>query len=141
MTTGLTQIVLSSRVAVALLAALLASACSGGEGSEDAQDVGDEQAPEALEIVDVPPETDSVEAPAEDAQAEDAREEELPCPTFAEVQPIFTSSCASCHPGRDSYSYLTTNLSTIRMYVEGFHHIGGDDRTMVLRWIDCGAPP
>jgi hypothetical protein len=121
---------------------LLLTACSdGGGGSEDVLDVQDIPAEEVVEddAPDVPDVTD-VPDTTEDEPAADIEQEELPCPSFSDVQPIFTSRCTGCHPTYDQYAAITGTLSSIRSQVSSFHHIAGAERDQVLLWIDCGAP-
>lgn len=120
----------------------------GGDGSEnhDAGDAVDAPAEDAAE----PELDDGTEDPSsDDASVEeivddpvpDEEEEELPCPSFSEVQPIFTRICTACHVGYDNYSTITSRIDAVHIRVQGFHHIYGEDRSAVLRWIECGTLP
>jgi len=113
--------------------------CSGDNGKENAEVSSEDEIVSEDFLVDL--EVIDNTNPEQEETIFDTVEEEKPCPTFSEVQPIFTANCTSCHPGRDSYSYITSNLDTIKRKVQSYHHIGGDDRQTVLDWIDCGAPP
>lgn len=117
----------------------------GADGGEN-HDAGDapvedsaEQEPDDMDEDPGPGDPPDEEAAGPDVP--DAEEEELPCPTFSEVQPIFTSSCTGCHVGYDTYYAITSRLDAVRIRVEGFHHVFGEDREAILRWIDCGANP
>ncbi len=110
-------------------------------GNEDIWDATREIAEYSSEArEDLPSDEEILDDRATDG-TEDNPAEESPCPSFGDVQQIFTRRCSSCHPGRDNYTYLTTHLDTIRRHVDSYHHIGGEDRERVLQWIDCGAPP
>ncbi len=120
------------------------SSC-GGDGSEnhDAGDapVEDTAEPELDDMTeDISADDPSVEETAEDPLP-DPEEEELPCPTFSEVQPILTRTCTGCHVGYDNYSTINSRIDAVLIRVQGFHHIYGEDRSAVLRWIECGALP
>jgi hypothetical protein len=133
-------------LAGALSLAPAVSSCGGdGEEQEDGADSQDAPVEDTAEPdpddTAGDPEPDDSPGEEMEADAQDADEEELACPSFAEVQPIFTSSCASCHAGYDTYSFLTSHIDTVRTRVEGFHHIFGEDRSAVLLWIECGTPP
>jgi len=122
------------------------SACEGeGEEDHDAEDsldapVEETAEPEPDERAEDPGTGDSSEETV-DLDVPDAEEEELPCPTFSEGQPILTRACTGCHIGYDTYSAITSRLDAVRIRVEGFHHVFGEDRNAILRWIECGANP
>ena len=129
---------------LSLAPALFSCEGDGGE-NHDASDSLDAPVEEAAEpeLDDMAEDSGPADSPEETAEIDvpDVEEEELPCPTFSEVQPIFTASCTGCHMGYDNYSTITSRLDEFRMRVEGFHHVFGDDRNTILRWIDCGTPP
>ena len=128
----------------ALSLAPAAVSCEGdGEQNHDASDsldAPDEEASEP-ELEDMTEDPGPEDSPEDIAEVPDVEEEELPCPSFSEVQPIFTTSCTGCHFGYDSYATITSRLDEFRIRVEGFHHVFGDDRSTILRWIECGALP
>jgi len=120
------------------------TACSDGGGGEDVPDVHDTP-PEEVTEADVPEtmdDQDTADVPetTEEEPAADLEQEELPCPSFGDVQPIFTSRCTGCHPTYDQYAAITGNLASIESHVSVFHHIAGSERDQVLLWIECGTP-
>jgi hypothetical protein len=120
---------------------LLLTACSDGGGNEDVLDVQDAP-PEEVTEADTPdvPDVPDVSDTTEEEPAADVEQEELPCPTFGDVQPIFTSRCTGCHPTYDQYAAITGNIAAIQSHVSVFHHVAGTERDQILRWIDCGTP-
>ena len=121
--------------------ALILTACSDCDGEEDGQHVPDVPTEEVTEV-DTPdvPDVPDVPDTTEEEPAADVEQEELPCPAFGDVQPIFTSRCTGCHPTYDQYTSITSNIAAIQSHVSIFHHIGGGVRDQGLRWIECGAP-
>jgi hypothetical protein len=118
--------------------------CEGdGEENHDASDSLDTPVEEAAEpeLNDAAEDPELEDSPEDTTDVPDVEEEELPCPVFSEVQPLFTASCTGCHFGYDSYSTITSRLDEFRIRVEGFHHVFGDNRSTILRWIECGALP
>lgn len=129
----------------ALCMAAALSSC-GGDGSEqydagDAADIHVEETAEPDDMTEDPDAGDATEEETLDDPTADVEEEELPCPTFPDVQPIFTRACTACHVGYDTYLAITSRLSAVQLRVEGFHHVYGEDRAAILRWIECGTPP
>lgn len=154
-----------TKLAMTLFIILILSSCSGGDKSKSdatqqdtlpdqpvditAEDAGREEQllPDTTELptheVDIMEETtDDTEEVMDASDVQDTGEQEIECPTFADVVPIFQMRCATCHPSIDftSYSEVSARINEIKNKVEMGHHIGGEDQETILTWIDCGYP-
>lgn len=82
-----------------------------------------------------------VEDDGSDGNGDAPADESGSCPAWSDVEMIFLYNCARCHSYLRSYDGVRSNLSIVRAYVQLGHYISGDQRDLVLQWIDCGGPP
>ena len=95
-------------------------------------------------------EPDLVDVPEPDladlSEPDDGSGEEEPVPQRLtwndEVSPIFQRRCTGCHGWARTYNGVVGRIDrgTLGPKIQMGHHIGGDDKQMVLDWIDDGYP-